>query len=177
MNQTVVLAFISTILAFCHAGPIESIVDVTEDTLGNYRYAFDSGDFSKAETRHQDGSVKGKFTFTDPEGIKHTVEYDAAAEQGVIAEGADLPAPVADTAENEAARKQFLEVYGAVASDPRFAESPSDEKEDPISGDEYLAAVQEQVKPSVPLVFQEDTPEIAAAKDLLIAAHATVVGQ
>ncbi|GJQ86186.1 hypothetical protein Trydic_g12456 [Trypoxylus dichotomus] len=171
-----------SIIVFCavlvaaYAGPIESIVDVTEDTLGNYRYAFDSGDFSKAEERTQDGTIKGKYTFTDPEGVKHTVEYDAAAEQGVVAQGADLPAPVADTAENVEAREQFLAVHGAIAADARFAESPLDDKEDPINSEEYLIALQEQLNPSVPLVFQKDTPEIEAAKVELAAAHVTAVG-
>lgn len=163
-------------MAVAAAVPLDSVVDVTEDTLGNYRYAFDSGDFSKVEERREDGATKGKYTFVDPEGVKHTVEYVAAAEHGVEAKGADIPVPVRDTPENVAARSQFLQTFGAIANDPRFAESPLDDREDPIGTHEYLAALNEQLHPSAPLVFQADTPEIAAAKARLAVAHITAVG-
>ncbi|KAI4463349.1 aspartic peptidase domain superfamily [Holotrichia oblita] len=130
----------------------------------------------KTQNKTEDGSTKGKYTFVDPEGVKHTIEYYAAAEHGVDAKGADVPVPVSDTLENVVARKQFLETFGAIANDPRFAESPLDDNEDPIDTHEYLAALKEQLHPSVPLVFQADTPEIAAAKAQLVAAHVTAVG-
>lgn len=168
---------LSALLAVATSAPIEAIVAVTEDTLGNYQFAFDSGDYIKEETRYVDGSIVGKYIFIDPEGGKHIIEYTAGAEQGVEAKGADIPIPVADTAENNAARAQFLYAYNAIESDPRFAESPADERQDPISEDEYLAALNEQLHPSVPLVFQADTAEIAAAKIELAAAHRTAIGQ
>lgn len=163
-------------MAVAASAPIESLVDVTEDTLGNYKFAFDSGDYIKEETRHADGSIVGRYTFVDNEGGKHIIDYTAGAEQGVEAKGADVPLPVADTPENDAARAQFLEVYNAIDANPRFAESPADEKEDPISEAEYLAALNEQLNPSVPLVFQPETPEIEAAKVELAAAHQTAIG-
>lgn len=163
-------------LATAFSAPLDSVVDVTEDTLGNYRFAFNSGDYSKVEERTQDGSTKGKFSFVDPDGVKHTIQYQAAAEQGVQATGADIPRPVPDTPENESARNQFLAVYSAIQNDPRFAESPHDDDESPISPEEYLAALHEQVEPSAPLVFQGDTPDVLAAKYALLNAHAVAVG-
>ncbi|GJQ86953.1 hypothetical protein Trydic_g5169 [Trypoxylus dichotomus] len=63
-----------------------------------------------------------------------------------------------------------------IAADARFAESPLDDKEDPINSEEYLIAQPEQLNPSVPLMFQKATPEIEAAKVELATAHVTAVG-
>lgn len=167
---------LSALLAVATCDPVPALVDVVEDTAGNYRYSFDSGDYIKQETRLEDGSTKGKFTFVDKDGAKHELEYSAGAEQGASFHGADVPVVGADTAENEEARQQHLAIHHAVESDPRFAESPEDEKEDPISPEEYIAAVREQLNPSAPFALKEDTPEIAAAKAELEAAHLTAVG-
>merc|ERR1711963_24798 len=81
--------------------PILRYVD-TQNIDGSYTYGYEAADGSyKLETRHQDGRVKGKYGYIDPEGNLREASYGAEAGRGFEPqiEGAELPAPVVEPKE------------------------------------------------------------------------------
>merc|ERR1712018_990483 len=81
--------------------PILRHVD-TQNIDGSYTYGYEAADGSyKLETRHQDGRVKGKYGYIDPEGNLREASYGAEAGRGFEPqiEGVELPAPVVEPQE------------------------------------------------------------------------------
>ena len=95
------------------------------NTVCSFGYA--GLDSSREETRHYDGSVRGKYSYTNPDGKLVHVQYTADALNGFNAIGDDLPATnananaeqiqqqhhavVQDTPAVVAARQRFFETY------------------------------------------------------------------
>merc|ERR1712018_570170 len=76
--------------------PILRYVD-NQNVDGSYTYGYEAADGSyKLETRHQDGRVKGKYGYIDPEGNLREASYGAEAGRGFEPqiEGVELPAHV-----------------------------------------------------------------------------------
>merc|ERR1711923_113878 len=81
--------------------PILRYVD-NQNIDGSYTYGYEAADGSyKLETRHQDGRVKGKYGYIDPEGNLREASYGAEAGRGFEPqiEGVELPAPVVEPQE------------------------------------------------------------------------------
>merc|ERR1711981_298393 len=84
--------------------PILRYVD-NQNVDGSYTYGYEAADGSyKLETRHQDGRVKGKYGYVDPDGNLREASYGAEAGRGFEPqiEGLELPPPVVAQAEAEA---------------------------------------------------------------------------
>merc|ERR1712012_889130 len=76
--------------------PILRYVD-NQNIDGSYTYGYEAADGSyKLETRHQDGRVKGKYGYIDPEGNLREASYGAEAGRGFEPQiaGLELPPPV-----------------------------------------------------------------------------------
>merc|ERR1711971_1116700 len=93
--------------------PILRYVD-NQNIDGSYTYGYEAADGTyKLETRYQDGRVKGKYGYVDPDGKLRETSYGAEAGRGFEPqiEGLELPPPVVAEAEaaNEiiAQRPQF----------------------------------------------------------------------
>merc|ERR1712241_150464 len=92
--------------------PILRYVD-TQNIDGSYTYGYEAADGTyKLETRYQDGRVKGKYGYVDPDGNLREASYGAEAGRGFepVIEGVELPPPV--IAEVEAVNE--------VAQQPQF---------------------------------------------------------
>merc|ERR1711971_511980 len=92
--------------------PILRYVD-NQNIDGSYTYGYEAADGTyKLETRYQDGRVKGKYGYVDPDGNLREASYGAEAGRGFepVIEGVELPPPVITDVEavNEVAqRPQF----------------------------------------------------------------------
>merc|ERR1739844_295556 len=92
--------------------PILRYVD-NQNIDGSYTYGYEAADGTyKLETRYQDGIVKGKYGYVDPDGNLREASYGAEAGRGFepVIEGVELPPPVVAEVEavNEVAqRPQF----------------------------------------------------------------------
>merc|ERR550539_73237 len=92
--------------------PILRYVD-NQNIDGSYTYGYQAADGTyKLETRYQDGRVKGKYGYVDPDGNLREASYGAEAGRGFepVIEGVELPPPVIADVEavNEVAqRPQF----------------------------------------------------------------------
>merc|ERR1712083_623740 len=76
--------------------PILRYVD-NQNIDGSYTYGYEAADGTyKLETRHQDGRVKGKYGYIDPEGNLREASYGAEAGRGFEPQiaGLELPPPV-----------------------------------------------------------------------------------
>merc|ERR1712001_110067 len=76
--------------------PILRYVD-NQNVDGSYTYGYEAADGTyKLEARHQDGRVKGKYGYIDPEGNLREASYGAEAGRGFEPqiEGLELPPPV-----------------------------------------------------------------------------------
>merc|ERR1712038_2251734 len=76
--------------------PILRYVD-NQNVDGSYTYGYEAADGSyKLETRHQDGRVKGKYGYIDPDGNLREASYGAEAGRGFEPQiaGLELPPPV-----------------------------------------------------------------------------------
>merc|ERR1712024_264334 len=76
--------------------PILRYVD-NQNIDGSYTYGYEAADGTyKLETRYQDGRVKGKYGYVDPEGNLREASYGAEAGRGFEPEssGLELPPPV-----------------------------------------------------------------------------------
>merc|ERR1712045_29353 len=94
--------------------PILRYVD-NQNIDGSYTYGYEAADGSyKLETRYQDGRVKGKYGYVDPDGNLREASYGAEAGRGFEPqiEGLELPPPVIAEAEAEAVNE--------VAQQPQF---------------------------------------------------------
>jgi len=88
---------------------------------GQYSFSYNAADSSRQEQRNLDGTVTGNYGYTDPTGRQVQVEYRAGPHEGYHAFGDNippqnlqsqqLPVPVQDTPEVQAARAQFFEAY------------------------------------------------------------------
>merc|ERR1712026_506755 len=77
--------------------PILRYVD-NQNIDGSYTYGYEAADGTyKLETRYQDGRVKGKYGYVDPDGNLREASYGAEAGRGL-----ELPPPVVAEAEVEA---------------------------------------------------------------------------
>merc|ERR1712087_134570 len=84
--------------------PILRYVD-NQNIDGSYTYGYEAADGTyKLETRYQDGRVKGKYGYVDPDGNLREASYGAEAGRGFEPqiEGLELPPPVVAEAEVEA---------------------------------------------------------------------------
>merc|ERR1712061_293963 len=84
--------------------PILRYVD-NQNIDGSYTYGYEAADGTyKLETRYQDGRVKGKYGYVDPDGNLREASYGAEAGRGFEPqiEGLELPPPVVAQAEAEA---------------------------------------------------------------------------
>merc|ERR1711992_47947 len=84
--------------------PILRYVD-NQNIDGSYTYGYEAADGTyKLETRYQDGRVKGKYGYVDPDGNLREASYGAEAGRGFEPqiEGLELPPPVIAEAEAEA---------------------------------------------------------------------------
>merc|ERR1712025_901627 len=84
--------------------PILRYVD-NQNIDGSYTYGYEAADGTyKLETRYQDGRVKGKYGYVDPEGNLREASYGAEAGRGFepVIEGVELPPPVIADLEVEA---------------------------------------------------------------------------
>merc|ERR1711992_67095 len=84
--------------------PILRYVD-NQNIDGSYTYGYEAADGTyKLETRYQDGRVKGKYGYVDPEGNLREASYGAEAGRGFepVIEGVELPPPVIADVEVEA---------------------------------------------------------------------------
>merc|ERR1712087_1022286 len=84
--------------------PILRYVD-NQNIDGSYTYGYEAADGTyKLETRYQDGRVKGKYGYVDPDGNVREASYGAEAGRGFEPqiEGLELPPPVVAEAEVEA---------------------------------------------------------------------------
>merc|ERR1712001_670715 len=89
--------------------PILRYVD-NQNIDGSYTYGYEAADGTyKLETRYQDGRVKGKYGYVDPDGNLREASYGAEAGRGFEPqiEGLELPPPVVAEAEavNEIAQQ------------------------------------------------------------------------
>merc|ERR1712176_405666 len=94
--------------------PILRYVD-NQNIDGSYTYGYEAADGTyKLETRYQDGRVKGKYGYVDPDGKLREASYGAEAGRGFEPqiEGLELPPPVVAEAEVEAVNE--------IAQQPRF---------------------------------------------------------
>merc|ERR1711953_559846 len=94
--------------------PILRYVD-NQNIDGSYTYGYEAADGTyKLETRYQDGRVKGKYGYVDPDGNLREASYGAEAGRGFEPqiEGLELPPPVIAEAEAEAVNE--------VAQQPQF---------------------------------------------------------
>merc|ERR1711902_223150 len=94
--------------------PILRYVD-NQNIDGSYTYGYEAADGTyKLETRYQDGRVKGKYGYVDPDGNLREASYGAEAGRGFEPqiEGLELPPPVIAGAEAEAVNE--------VAQQPQF---------------------------------------------------------
>merc|ERR1712003_350589 len=94
--------------------PIFRYVD-NQNIDGSYTYGYEAADGTyKLETRYQDGRVKGKYGYVDPDGNLREASYGAEAGRGFEPqiEGLELPPPVIAEAEAEAVNE--------VAQQPQF---------------------------------------------------------
>merc|ERR1712141_587030 len=94
--------------------PILRYVD-NQNIDGSYTYGYEAADGTyKLETRYQDGRVKGKYGYVDPDGNLREASYGAEAGRGFEPqiEGLELPPPVIAEAEAEAVNE--------VAQRPQF---------------------------------------------------------
>merc|ERR1739844_572963 len=94
--------------------PILRYVD-NQNIDGSYTYGYEAADGTyKLETRYQDGRVKGKYGYVDPDGNLREASYGAEAGRGFepVIEGVELPPPVIAEAEAEAVNE--------VAQQPQF---------------------------------------------------------
>merc|ERR1711863_115937 len=76
--------------------PILRYVD-NQNIDGSYTYGYEAADGTyKLETRYQDGRVKGKYGYVDPDGNLREASYGAEAGRGFepVIEGVELPPPV-----------------------------------------------------------------------------------
>merc|ERR1712001_275177 len=97
--------------------PILRYVD-NQNVDGSYTYGYEAADGSyKLETRHQDGRVKGKYGYVDPDGNLREASYGAEAGRGFEPkiEGLELPPPVVAQveveAENEIAQRPHFQNF------------------------------------------------------------------
>merc|ERR1711981_1123154 len=84
--------------------PILRYVD-NQNIDGSYTYGYEAADGTyKLETRYQDGRVKGKYGYVDPDGNLREASYGAEAGRGFEPkiEGLELPPPVVAEVEVEA---------------------------------------------------------------------------
>merc|ERR1711981_606765 len=84
--------------------PILRYVD-NQNIDGSYTYGYEAADGTyKLETRYQDGRVKGKYGYVDPDGVLREASYGAEAGRGFEPqiEGLELPPPVVAEVEVEA---------------------------------------------------------------------------
>merc|ERR1712045_578025 len=84
--------------------PILRYID-NQNIDGSYTYGYEAADGTyKLETRYQDGRVKGKYGYVDPEGNLREASYGAEAGRGFepVIEGVELPPPVIADVEVEA---------------------------------------------------------------------------
>merc|ERR1711988_729743 len=84
--------------------PILRYVD-NQNIDGSYTYGYEAADGTyKLETRYQDGRVKGKYGYVDPDGILREASYGAEAGRGFEPQiaGLELPPPVVTQGEAEA---------------------------------------------------------------------------
>merc|ERR1712110_518980 len=84
--------------------PILRYVD-NQNIDGSYTYGYEAADGTyKLETRYQDGRVKGKYGYVDPDGNLREASYGAEAGRGFEPkiEGLELPPPVVAQVEVEA---------------------------------------------------------------------------
>merc|ERR1712001_332824 len=84
--------------------PILRYVD-NQNIDGSYTYGYEAADGTyKLETRYQDGRVKGKYGYGDPDGNLREASYGAEAGRGFepVIEGVELPPPVIADVEAEA---------------------------------------------------------------------------
>merc|ERR1711971_240619 len=94
--------------------PILRYVD-NQNIDGSYTYGYEAADGTyKLETRYQDGRVKGKYGYVDPDGKLREASYGAEAGRGFepVIEGVELPPPVIADVEVEAVNE--------VAQRPQF---------------------------------------------------------
>merc|ERR1712105_268693 len=81
--------------------PILRYVD-NQNIDGSYTYGYEAADGTyKLETRYQDGKVKGKYGYVDPDGNLREASYGAEAGRGFEPQiaGLELPPPVVAPAE------------------------------------------------------------------------------
>merc|ERR1711981_873618 len=95
--------------------PILRYVD-NQNIDGSYTYGYEAADGTyKLETRYQDGRVKGKYGYVDPDGNLREASYGAEAGRGFEPqiEGLELPPPVAAEAEavNEIAQQPHFQNF------------------------------------------------------------------
>merc|ERR1711981_892138 len=96
--------------------PILRYVD-NQNIDGSYTYGYEAADGTyKLETRYQDGRVKGKYGYVDPDGNLREASYGAEAGRGFEPkiEGLELPPPVVAEVEVEA------ENENEIAQRPQF---------------------------------------------------------
>merc|ERR1712179_875443 len=84
--------------------PILRYVD-TQNIDGSYTYGYEAADGTyKLETRYQDGRVKGKYGYVDPDGNLREASYGAEAGRGFEPQirGLELPPPtIVEEIQNE----------------------------------------------------------------------------
>ncbi|KAK9754857.1 Insect cuticle protein [Popillia japonica] len=160
MYSLIVFACLATL---AYSAP--AAVEVTQDTVGNYKFIYKTDDATRVEVRHADGHVYGSIKYYDPEGHLRTLEYTSGPE-GYHATGPLVPTPVKDTHEVAVARSNHLNVFNAIDRYlPRLNphglvdETP----EVPLSKEEFLASVS-AVLHGGHLAFTADTPEVSHAK-------------
>lgn len=133
-----------------------------QGTDGYYKYTLKSKYISREEERQADGSLSGYFSYIDKDGKKQVIHYTSGP-RGYIAEGpsvpADLPEVAQARAEHQAISHKIRSFLPALRSDNLVDEVP----EVPLSKEEFLHAVGEILKPSLPVAVQE-TPEVENAK-------------
>merc|ERR1712088_29536 len=95
--------------------PILRYVD-NQNIDGSYTYGYEAADGTyKLETRYQDGRVKGKYGYVDPDGNLREASYGAEAGRGFEPqiEGLELPPPVI-------AEAQQVEAVNEITQRPQF---------------------------------------------------------
>merc|ERR1712043_42837 len=95
--------------------PILRYVD-NQNIDGSYTYGYEAADGTyKLETRYQDGRVKGKYGYVDPDGNLREASYGAEAGRGFEpqTEGLELPPPVI-------AEAQQVEAVNEITQRPQF---------------------------------------------------------
>ncbi|GJQ81430.1 hypothetical protein Trydic_g14587 [Trypoxylus dichotomus] len=152
----------ATLASLAFAAPTPPVVEVTQDTEGNYKFTYHTEDSTRVEVRTADGQVFGSIKYYDPKGERKTLEYTSGP-QGYQATGPLVPTPVEDLPEVASARNQHLEVFRAVDSLlPRLNEDGlvDEVPEVPLSKEEFIAAVS-AVLHGGHLAFAADTPEVS----------------